>query len=134
MTLSTRKKNGSRQDMAYQMAYQLKHKKIKPLVIKGFINHPGGEGGIRTRGRILSYTRFPGVRLKPLIHLSRRGRILAEAASINKPRQGIIAPYRRDSDQTSHPTCARSRPNPFSALFYRAAVSNEKAGTRCAPA
>ena len=31
---------------------------------------PGGEGGIRTRGRGLPYTRFPGVRLKPLIHLS----------------------------------------------------------------
>jgi site-specific DNA recombinase len=30
----------------------------------------GGEGGIRTRGRLLTYTRFPGVRLKPLIHLS----------------------------------------------------------------
>ena len=48
------------------------------------LQNPGGEGGIRTRGRILSYTRFPGVRLKPLIHLSRRGRILAEALSINK--------------------------------------------------
>ena len=30
----------------------------------------GGEGGIRTRGGMLSHTRFPGVRLKPLIHLS----------------------------------------------------------------
>ena len=28
------------------------------------------EGGIRTRGGLLTHTRFPGVRLKPLIHLS----------------------------------------------------------------
>lgn len=36
---------------------------------------PGGEGGIRTRVGVLPQTRFPGVRLKPLIHLSvsRRG-------------------------------------------------------------
>ena len=46
----------------------------------------GGEGGIRTRGGMLSHTRFPGVRLKPLIHLSRRGRILAEPVSLNKHR------------------------------------------------
>ena len=32
----------------------------------------GGEGGIRTRGGCLALTRFPGVRLKPLIHLSGR--------------------------------------------------------------
>lgn len=30
----------------------------------------GGESGIRTRGGLLTHTRFPGVRLKPLIHLS----------------------------------------------------------------
>src|SRR4051794_37134478 len=38
---------------------------------------PGGEGGIRTRGGCLAPTRFPGVRLKPLIHLSGAA-ILAE--------------------------------------------------------
>ena len=31
---------------------------------------PGGRGGIRTRGRLLTYTCFPGMRLKPLIHPS----------------------------------------------------------------
>ncbi len=36
-----------------------------------FLKHVGGgERGIRTPGRLLTYTRFPGVRLKPLIHLS----------------------------------------------------------------
>ena len=30
----------------------------------------GGESGIRTRGGLLTHTRFPGVRLKPLIHPS----------------------------------------------------------------
>ena len=34
-----------------------------------FLLH-GGKGGIRTRGGLLTHTRFPGVRLKPLIHLS----------------------------------------------------------------
>src|SRR5438105_3175542 len=33
----------------------------------------GGESGIRTRGGLLTPTRFPGVRLKPLIHLSGAG-------------------------------------------------------------
>lgn len=33
----------------------------------------GGEGGIRTRGGLLTHTRFPGVRLKPLIHSSEMG-------------------------------------------------------------
>ena len=29
-----------------------------------------GEGGIRTRGTLLAHTRFPGVPLQPLEHLS----------------------------------------------------------------
>ena len=37
---------------------------------RAFRGRPGGEGGIRTRGGCLAPTRFPGVRLKPLIHLS----------------------------------------------------------------
>jgi hypothetical protein len=37
----------------------------------------GGEGGIRTRGGLLTLTRFPGVRLKPLIHLSAEPVIVA---------------------------------------------------------
>ena len=35
----------------------------------------GGESGIRTRGGCLAPTRFPGVRLKPLIHLSAAPRV-----------------------------------------------------------
>lgn len=34
----------------------------------------GGESGIRTHGTLLTYTRFPSVRLKPLGHLSSRYR------------------------------------------------------------
>ena len=30
----------------------------------------GGESGIRTHGTLLAYTRFPGVHLRPLGHLS----------------------------------------------------------------
>ncbi len=43
---------------------------------------PGGEGGIRTRGGLLAPTRFPGVRLKPLIHLSVKPAILAQAHGV----------------------------------------------------
>ena len=32
----------------------------------------GGEGGIRTPGTLLGYTRFPGVHLQPLGHLSKK--------------------------------------------------------------
>jgi hypothetical protein len=32
---------------------------------------PSGERGIRTPGTVLQYTRFPGVPVKPLLHLSR---------------------------------------------------------------
>ena len=42
----------------------------------------GGESGIRTRGGLLTHTRFPGVRLKPLIHPSARdGQEFYRAAS-----------------------------------------------------
>jgi hypothetical protein len=40
------------------------------LILRGFPPSSGGERGIRTPDRLLTYTRFPGVRLKPLIHLS----------------------------------------------------------------
>ena len=53
----------------------------------------GGEGGIRTRGGLLTLTRFPGVRLKPLIHLSA------------KP--VIVAARLRASAASSHPRTAR---------------------------
>ena len=38
------------------------------------INANCGEAGIRTRDTLLGYTRFPGVPLKPLEHLSNFGR------------------------------------------------------------
>ena len=50
-----------------------KRKNKKPahgLVLFSLELLTGGEGGIRTRGGLLTLTRFPGVRLKPLIHLS----------------------------------------------------------------
>ena len=45
-------------------------KSPKSLLIRGLV-FLCGEIGIRTRDTILSYTRFPGVPLKPLEHLSR---------------------------------------------------------------
>ena len=61
---------------------------------------PGGERGIRTPDRLLTYTRFPGVRLKPLIHLSEARdystlRGLAKFPSQTKgpvSRQGLLHP------------------------------------------
>ena len=41
----------------------------KPAHVQAFL-FSGGAGGIRTRGGLLTHTRFPGVRLKPLIHRS----------------------------------------------------------------
>jgi hypothetical protein len=38
-----------------------------------FMGCGGGGSGIRTRGGLLTPTRFPGVRLKPLIHPSAPG-------------------------------------------------------------
>ena len=40
------------------------------LLTASFASILGGEGGIRTRGTVVPYTRFPGVHLKPLGHLS----------------------------------------------------------------
>ena len=59
----------------------------------------GGETGIRTPDRLLTYTRFPGVRLQPLIHLScfrsskQNGSPFDEAAKYNK-NLGAIAGIR----------------------------------------
>ena len=48
----------------------------------GFLDG-GGERGIRTPDTLLTYTHFPGVRIRPLCHLSRvchvkRARIIAD--------------------------------------------------------
>ena len=42
---------------------------IKKPLNRGFLIS-GGEGGIRTRGTVSPYTRFPGEHLRPLSHLS----------------------------------------------------------------
>ena len=47
----------------------------------------GGEGGIRTLDRLLTYTHFPGVLLKPLGHLSGRLQCLSSAWSDSGPNQ-----------------------------------------------
>ncbi len=40
----------------------------------------GGESGIRTRDTLFTYTRFPGVLLQPLGHLTAFGRLLLLSA------------------------------------------------------
>ncbi|CAM2186738.1 hypothetical protein PSAC2689_70014 [Paraburkholderia sacchari] len=56
-------------------------KRKTPQIIDfaGFLLNSGGERGIRTPDRLLTYTRFPGVRLKPLIHLSGGRRSIADS-------------------------------------------------------
>ena len=46
------------------------HKKSRQA---GFVFFFGGERGIRTLDKLLTYTHFPGVLLKPLGHLSLNG-------------------------------------------------------------
>jgi hypothetical protein len=46
------------------------HKKSRQA---GFVSFFGGERGIRTLDKLLTYTHFPGVLLKPLGHLSLNG-------------------------------------------------------------
>jgi hypothetical protein len=50
---------------------------LKALLSKGFKLLHGGEGGIRTLDT-LPYTRFPGVRLRPLGHLTMRARSIPQ--------------------------------------------------------
>src|SRR6266446_22360 len=50
---------------------------------------PDGRGGIRTHGTLLTYTHFPGVRLKPLGHPSRH-HFLARAIETTVNGQGEI--------------------------------------------
>ncbi len=40
------------------------------MFVKIYYKNVCGEGGIRTRDTLLRYTRFPGVPLQPLEHLS----------------------------------------------------------------
>src|SRR5687768_12627475 len=57
----------------------------------GIVN-VGGEGGIRTRGGLLAPTRFPGVRLKPLIHLSEAHEFTTAPTSLRScPPRGRLA-------------------------------------------
>ena len=61
----------------------MSNKKAKRNQSLGF--QSGGEGGIRTRGGLLTHTRFPGVRLKPLIHLSAKPCIVASPQGREPP-------------------------------------------------
>ena len=44
----------------------------------------GGESGIRTHGTLLTYTRFPSVRLKPLGHLSSNAECRVQNAELRE--------------------------------------------------
>ncbi len=65
----------------------------KSLNLRGFAIISGGERGIRTPDRRLTYTRFPGVRLKPLIHLSSKSESIADSngGSPAPPKRQFIA-------------------------------------------
>src|SRR5690606_37270981 len=56
------------------------------------IERNGGEGGIRTHDTGIPYTHFPGVRLRPLGHLTSGGNISRDASGRNPghPRPGVL--------------------------------------------
>jgi hypothetical protein len=60
---------------------------LKALLSRGFKHFYGGEGGIRTLDT-LPYTRFPGVRLRPLGHLTIRARSISQYRRLASLRQG----------------------------------------------
>lgn len=65
----------------------------------------GGESGIRTHGRLLTYTRFPGVHLRPLGHLSGgRGRSIHAARYLDNPSTILHSPGPRERT-ISHRCC-----------------------------
>ncbi len=63
-------------DLLYRLHELLRYNWPKPPAIPVFNKKSikalqyCGEGGIRTLGTLLGYTRFPGVPVKPLLHLS----------------------------------------------------------------
>ena len=52
------------------LAVRCSHKNKNPLKISGLSLLNGGERGIRTPDTLLTYTRFPSERDRPLCHLS----------------------------------------------------------------
>ncbi len=63
----------------------------RPITVTNVEGIAGGESGIRTHGTLLTYTRFPSVRLKPLGHLSCRARrCLRELPRQIKSLSGIL--------------------------------------------
>ena len=82
-----------------------------------------GESGIRTRGTVLAYTRFPSVRLKPLGHLSNNAKFHAErfkaqnAPTVCLPASGwtFSALKPRFAGQNCSPLCGQREER----LYYR---------------
>ena len=58
---------------------------VKLTIFKGEL-YSGGERGIRTLGTLLTYTRFPSVRLKPLGHLSNAREVIAKFSEQARPK------------------------------------------------
>ena len=81
-----------------------------------FVGKFGGEGGIRTPDRVLPYTRFPGVRLKPLIHLSVEGAHCSKDLFNHQAHSGLfcqkIPPYRPFSASGLHYQNGHRQANP----------------------
>ncbi len=55
------------------------------------LDFDGGQGGIRTRETLLTFTHFPGVRLQPLGHLSAEGSRFAGLPQNSVRGEGFIA-------------------------------------------
>ena len=60
------------------------------MLTKAFKIVIGGKEGIRTLDTLFTYTRFPGVRLQPLIHLSKGSEIIRIFISLRKTRAIVL--------------------------------------------
>ena len=73
-------------------------RRTPPCVGIGFRRTPSGETGIRTPDTLLTYTRFPGVPLQPLEHLSFLSSILVALQGDEYLALGMFFPLKRNDN------------------------------------
>ena len=73
-------------------------RRTPPCAGIGFRRTPSGETGIRTPDTLLTYTRFPGVPLQPLEHLSFLSSILVALQGDEYLALGMFFPLKRNDN------------------------------------
>ena len=80
------------------MATGIGFRRTPPCAGIGFRRTPSGETGIRTPDTLLTYTRFPGVPLQPLEHLSFLSSILVALQGDEYLALGMFFPLKRNDN------------------------------------